>query len=58
MAATPPASFFRGTYPVNTGIELPPDFSREIDRVSVINDARPSAKAIAKGFRFPKETSQ
>ena len=53
-----PASFFRGSKPVNTGIELPPDFSREIDRISLIKDARPSAKAIANGFRFPKETSE
>ena len=55
MAATQPASFFRETFPLNTGIELPPDFSREIDRVSVSD--RPAATAIAKGFRFPKETS-
>ena len=42
---------------MNTGIELPPDFSREIDRVSVADNDRPAAKAIAKGFRFPKEPS-
>ena len=41
-----------------TGIELPPDFSREIDRVSVADNDRTADKAIAKGFRFPKETSE
>ena len=38
MAATQPASFFRESLPTSSGIELPPDFSREIDRVSVANN--------------------
>ena len=38
---------------------MPPDFSREMDRVSVAdNDRRTDDSAIAKGFRFPKETSE
>ena len=60
MAATHPASFFRVTYPVNTGIELPPGFFlvRLIAFRYVTMIGPHLLKAIAKGFRFPKETSE
>ena len=52
------ASFFRHTKSDAAGIELPVEFSREFERISLEKEFRNSTKAIGKGFRFPKETSE
>ena len=57
MAASHTASFFCDSVPVDSGLELPIDFAREIDRVAVADNDRRAVAAVAKNFRFSKEAS-
>ena len=50
LAATHPASLFCDSPPTDTGMELPPDFACEIDRVSVADIGRHAYSAVTKNF--------
>ena len=52
MAATQPASLFCDSVPVVTGINLPPVFAREFDRVSVADNNRQACASVGKNFRI------
>ena len=58
LATTHRASLFRDSLPADTGMNLPPDFAREFDRVATANNDRSVSKAVAKHFRFSKLSSE